>query len=103
MLELRRGRQHHVGVRGGVGHELLEHDGEQVVAAQAVQHAVWSGAIAAGFEFQHDERATGGSSAGSVSASPSWDMLIVRAGRGTQVLALQRRSELTAAAVAVGM
>ena len=31
-LELRRGRQHDVGVAGGVGEELLVHDGEQVVA-----------------------------------------------------------------------
>ena len=50
----------------------------------------WSGAIAAGFEFQQTNALTGGSSAGSVSASPSWDMLIVRTGPGPQVGALER-------------
>jgi hypothetical protein len=42
----------------------------------------WSGAIAAGFEFQHTNAFTGGSSDGSVSAWPSCDMLIVRTGPG---------------------
>ncbi len=35
MLELRRGRQHVVRVIGGVGHEVFEHDGEQVFACKA--------------------------------------------------------------------
>ena len=42
----------------------------------------WSGAIAAGFELQQTSAFTGGSIAGSVSASPSRDMLIVRTGAG---------------------
>ena len=62
----------------------------------------WSGAIAAGLEFQHTSAFTGGSSAGSVRACPSWDMLIVRTGPGSRS---GRRSgaALTAAAVASGM
>ena len=39
VLELRGDRQHHVGVAGGVGHELVEHDREQVVALEPGQHA----------------------------------------------------------------
>ena len=40
----------------------------------------WSGATAAGFEFQTTSAATGGASSRSVSASPSCDMLIERTG-----------------------
>ena len=36
-------RQQDVGVVGGVGLELLEHDGEQILAAQAAQHRVLIG------------------------------------------------------------
>ena len=43
VLELRGGRQHHVGAGGGVGHELLEHHHEEVVAAQAFEHALLVG------------------------------------------------------------
>ena len=43
VLELRRRRQDHVGVPGGVGHELLDHEREQVLAAQAGQHALLLG------------------------------------------------------------
>ena len=43
VLELRRRRQDDVGVRGGVGHELLAHDREQVVAAQAREHPLLIG------------------------------------------------------------
>ena len=63
----------------------------------------WSGAIAAGFEFQQTSAFTGGSSAGSVSASPSRDMLIVRTGPGAQVLALERVRADRPPAVASGM
>ena len=35
MLDLGRGRQHDVGVARGVGEELLQHDGEQVVARES--------------------------------------------------------------------
>ena len=38
VLELRGGRQHVVGVVGGVGLEVLEHDGEQVLAREALRH-----------------------------------------------------------------
>ena len=37
VLQLGRGRQHDIGVRGGVGHELLQHDGEQVVTAHPLE------------------------------------------------------------------
>ena len=50
----------------------------------------WSGAIDAGFEFQQTSALTGGSSAGSVSAAPSWDMLIVRTGPGRRSSPLER-------------
>ena len=63
----------------------------------------WSGAIAAGFEFQQTSAFTGGSSAGSVSASPSRDMLIVRTGRSGRRSSRSSMSELIAAAVASGM
>ena len=36
-LELRRGRQHQVGESGGVGHRQVVHDGEQIVARQALR------------------------------------------------------------------
>ena len=38
VLELRGGRQHHVGMGRGVGHELLEHDREEVLPAEAFEH-----------------------------------------------------------------
>ena len=38
VLELRRDRQHDVGVAGGVGHELVEHNREQIVALKAGEH-----------------------------------------------------------------
>ena len=38
-LEERRGRQHHVGVARGVGHHLVEDDGEEIVALEPAQHA----------------------------------------------------------------
>ena len=51
VLELRRRRQHDVRVVGGVGLEMLEHDGEQIVArACRASTALRSGATAAGFE-----------------------------------------------------
>ncbi len=62
----------------------------------------WSGAIAAGFEFQQTNAVTGGSSPRSVSALPSCDMLIVRTGAGRRSSRLSAWS-LTAAAVASGM
>ena len=82
VLELRRRRQHHVGVGGGIGHELLEHDREQVLAAKAREHLflVWGdgGRVRA----PADERLDRGSSDSSVSAAPTCDMLIVRTGPG---------------------
>ena len=62
----------------------------------------WSGAIAAGFEFQQTSAFTGGSSSGSVSASPSRDMLIVRPGRSRRS-SRSSMCELIAPAVASGM
>ena len=51
VLEERGDRQQDVGVIGGVGLELLEHDGEQIVAAAGrAARRSGSGAIAAGFE-----------------------------------------------------
>jgi uncharacterized membrane protein YfcA len=38
MLELRGGGQHIVGVVGGVGHEVLEHHGEEIVARKTLRH-----------------------------------------------------------------
>ncbi len=38
VFELRGDRQHDVGEAGGVGHELVEHDREQVVAPEPGQH-----------------------------------------------------------------
>ena len=103
VLELGGGRQHHVGERGGVGHELLEHDGEQVLAAQAVQHALLVGRDRRRVRVPaRPARLTGGSSAGSVSASPSWDMLIVRTGPGRRS-ARSSGARRTAPRVAVGM
>ena len=43
VLELRGRRQDDVGVARGVGHELLEHDGEQVLAAQPGEHPLLVG------------------------------------------------------------
>ena len=39
-----------VGVVGGVGQELLVHDGEEIGAAMPRKTAFWLGAMAAGFE-----------------------------------------------------
>jgi hypothetical protein len=50
VLELRRRGQQHVGVVGGVGLEVLEDDGEEIVAAQSGSTRSRSGAIDAGFE-----------------------------------------------------
>ena len=44
LLELGRGRQDDVGVVGGVGHELLVDDGEEVVAQQPLDDAAGVGA-----------------------------------------------------------
>ena len=38
VLELRRRRQHPVGVVGGVGQEVLQHDGEQILPRKAARH-----------------------------------------------------------------
>ena len=43
VLEERRRRQHDVGVHRGVGHHLLEDDGEQIVALEALAHAILIG------------------------------------------------------------
>ena len=40
VLEERRGRQHHVGERRSLGHELLVHAGEQILAREARVHLV---------------------------------------------------------------
>ena len=89
MLELCRGREDDVGVLRGVGHELLEHDGEQVLAAQALEHPLLVGATTAGFEFQQTQRLDRRVQPGSVSASPSWDML-TSAPAGAQVRRAER-------------
>ncbi len=44
VFQLRRRRQHDVGIVGRVGLELLVDDGEQVLASQALQHAGLIGA-----------------------------------------------------------
>ena len=43
VLELRGGREDDVGVRRRVGHELLAHDGEEVVSTQAGEHLLLVG------------------------------------------------------------
>jgi hypothetical protein len=44
MLEKLRRRQHDVGHLGRLGHELLMHDGEEVLAGEALLDPSWSGA-----------------------------------------------------------
>ena len=56
VLELRGRGEHHVGVCGGVGHELLEHDREQVLAPQAGEHALLIGRDRGGVRAPADER-----------------------------------------------
>ena len=48
VLELRGGRQHVVGMVGGVGEEVLQHHGEQVLAREARATLRDSGATATG-------------------------------------------------------
>ena len=55
VLELRRRREDDVRVRGGVGHELLAHDREQVVAAQALEHALLIGRDRGGVRVPDDQ------------------------------------------------
>ena len=79
VLDLRRGRQHDVGVARGVGEELLDHDREQVVARQSGDDPVLVGRITAGLELCTTSSSIGGSSApGCVRTSPSRDMLRLR-------------------------
>jgi hypothetical protein len=56
VLELGRRRQHDVGVNRGVGHELLEHDGKQVLAAQSFQHPLLVGSDLGGIRRPDDQR-----------------------------------------------
>ncbi len=57
VLELRGRRQQDVRVVGGVGLEVLEHDGEQIVAPQAFEHDVAIRRNGRGIRVVHDHRA----------------------------------------------
>ena len=57
VLELRRRRQHDVRVVGGVGLEVLEHDGEQIVARASREHGVAIRRNGRGIRVVHDQRA----------------------------------------------
>ena len=59
MLRLHRRRQDDVGVSGGVGHPLLEHDREQVLAREAGVHARVIGVARGGVRVEDDERGDG--------------------------------------------
>jgi hypothetical protein len=56
VLELRRRGQQHVGVVGGVGLEVLEDDGEEILAAQAGDDVLAIGGDGAGVGVVDDER-----------------------------------------------
>ena len=56
VLELGRRRQHDVRVRSGVGEELLDHDREQVVAPQPIEHAALVGRDRRGVGVVDDQR-----------------------------------------------
>ena len=57
MLGLHGRRQDDVGEVGGVGHPLLQHDREEVVAEQAGADAPRSGEVAAGLQLKTTDRA----------------------------------------------
>jgi hypothetical protein len=48
VLELRRGRQHDIGVVGRIGPEVFQYNREQVVASKPGSHLPDSGATATG-------------------------------------------------------
>ena len=56
VLRLHRRRQHDVGEVHRVGHALLEHDGEQVLAREARVHARVIGIAGGGVRVEHDDR-----------------------------------------------
>jgi hypothetical protein len=55
MLGLHRRRQHDVGVVHCVRREMLEHDGEQILARQRPTHPVLVGIAAAGVGRDHEQ------------------------------------------------
>jgi hypothetical protein len=57
VLELRRRRQHDVGPVRGVGEEVLQHDGEQILARQPAQHGVAVGRDGGRIAVVDDQRA----------------------------------------------
>ena len=60
MFEEHRGGQHDIGHRGGLGHEMLVHDREQILAREASRHSSCSGATLIGLVFWISIAVTGG-------------------------------------------
>ncbi len=80
VFQERGGGQQNIGVIGGVGLELLQHNRKQIVAPESTQHRVLIRRNRRGIGVVNHEAFTGGSSS-SVSARPSSVILTRRASR----------------------
>ncbi len=91
VLQERRGRQQNIGVVGGVGLELFEHHGEQVLAPHAFEHQVLIRRDRCRIRVVDHQRLHRRIGSAAVSALPSSDMLTMRASRPSGERELQLR------------